>query len=89
METWKRIHDLTEQTPLHSDPETWFAQMTVSTLPADTDIIRLKQRLYDEFRIEIPLLDWHENKLIRLSVQGYNCKRDMDRLLFVLKNLLV
>ncbi|WKZ38950.1 MAG: aminotransferase class V-fold PLP-dependent enzyme [Anaerolineales bacterium] len=89
VETWERIHDLTEQTPLHPDPETWFAQMSVSTLPADTDIVSLKQRLYNEFRIEIPLLDWHGNKLIRLSVQGYNSRRDMDRLLFVLKNLLV
>ncbi len=89
VETWERIHDLTEQTPLHSDPKTWFAQMSVSTLPADTDIVSLKQRLYNEFRIEIPLLDWHGNKLMRLSVQGYNSRRDMDRLLFVLKNLLV
>lgn len=89
VETWERIHDLTEQTPLHSDTETWFAQMSVSTLPADTDIVSLKQRLYNEFRIEIPLLDWHGNKLMRLSVQGYNSRRDMDRLLFVLKNLLV
>jgi isopenicillin-N epimerase len=89
VETWKRIHDLTGQTPLHSDPEIWFAQMTVSTLPTDVDIVALKQRLYDEYRVEIPLIDWHGNKLIRLSVQGYNSSRDTDRLLFALKKLLV
>lgn len=88
VETWGRIHDLTGQIPLHSDPETWFAQMTVSTLPADTDIVTLKQRLYDEHRVEIPLIDWHGNKLIRLSVQGYNSKRDMDKLLAALSGLL-
>lgn len=89
VDTWKRIHELTGQAPLHSDPEIWFAQMTVSTLPADVDIAALKQRLYDEYRVEIPLIDWHGNKLIRLSVQGYNSSRDTDRLLFALKKLLV
>lgn len=88
VETWKRIHDLTGQRPLHIDPETWFAQMTVSTLPADTDIVIFKRRLYDEFRIEIPLIDWQGNKLLRLSVQGYNSKSDMDRLLGALSVLL-
>lgn len=88
VETWKRIHDLTGQAPLHSDPEIWFAQMTVATLPADVDIAALKQRLYDEYRVEIPLIDWHGNKLIRLSVQGYNSNRDMDKLLAALSGLL-
>jgi isopenicillin-N epimerase len=88
VETWKRIHKLTGQAPLHSDPEIWFAQMTVATLPADVDIAALKQRLYDEYRVEIPLIDWHGNKLIRLSVQGYNSKRDMDKLLAALSGLL-
>jgi isopenicillin-N epimerase len=88
VETWKRIHDLTGQAPLHPDPETWFAQMTASTLPVDTDIVTLKQRLYDEYHVEIPLIDWHGNKLIRLSVQGYNLKRDMDKLLAALSGLL-
>lgn len=88
VETWVRINDLTGLPSLHSDPETWFAQMSVSTLPADTDIVTLKRRLYDEYRIEIPLVDWHGNKLIRLSVQGYNSKRDMDTLLDALRDLL-
>src|SRR5688572_19690148 len=88
VETWHRIHQLTKQTPLHSDPETWFAQMTVVSLPAYIDIASLKQKLYDEHRIEIPVIEWNENKLIRLSVQGYNSKRDIDRLVQSLKKLL-
>ena len=88
VETWQRLHDLTGQAPLHSDPDTWFAQMAVATLPADSDLVSLKSRLYDENRIEIPLIAWNEKKLIRLSVQGYNSRRDMDRLLSALKKLL-
>ena len=74
--------------PLHTDPETWFAQMTVSSLLAQTDILWLKKKLYAEYRIEIPLIDWNEKKLIRLSIQGYNSKRDVNRLLNALKKLL-
>ncbi len=88
METWERIHQLTRMTALHPDPELWFAQLTVATLPADTDVAALKAKLYDGFKIEIPVLDWHGNKLIRLSVQGYNSRRDMDKLLDALGNLL-
>lgn len=88
LETWQRINALTGVTPLHRSAEGWFAQMIVSSLPTDTDIIEMKKRLYDEYRIEIPLIDWHGNKLIRLSVQGYNSKREMDKLLFALRQLL-
>lgn len=88
VETWQRIHDLTGLAPLHPDADNWFAQMTIATLPADTDLSALKARLYDEYRIEIPVIAWNERKLIRLSVQGYNSRRDMDKLLFALKALL-
>ena len=89
VETWQRINDLTRLAPLHRSAENWFAQMIVSPLPADTDIVEMKRRLYDEYRIEIPLIDWRGNKLIRLSVQGYNSKREMDKLLVALRQLLV
>lgn len=85
VQTWERVHDLTGCAPLHSDPETWFAQMSLLSLPANTDLPALKARLLDEYRIEIPVIAWNDKKLIRLSVQGYNTKRDMDRLLFALK----
>ncbi len=62
--------------------------MSLISLPADTDLAALKARLYDEFRIEIPVIEWNKNKLIRLSAQGYNSKRDMDRLYAALKKLL-
>jgi isopenicillin-N epimerase len=88
VETWYQIHQVTKQTQLHSDPETWFAQMAVASLPVDADIVLLKQKLYDEYRIEIPVIEWNKNKLIRLSLQGYNSKRDTNRLIHALKKLI-
>lgn len=88
VETWQRINALTGLAPLHRSADGWFAQMTVSPLPAGTDIIELKRKLYEEDRIEIPLIDWHGIKLIRLSVQGYNSRRDVEKLIAALNRLL-
>ncbi|HEX6270770.1 MAG TPA: aminotransferase class V-fold PLP-dependent enzyme [Anaerolineales bacterium] len=75
-----QICQLTGLGPLHSGADGWFCQMIAAPLPMDTDITALKAQLYDEFHIEVPLIDWNGNKLIRVSVQGYNTKRDIDRL---------
>lgn len=84
------ICNLTGMTPLHASHQSanWFAQMTSAPLPANTDIAALKIRLYDEHKIEVPLITWNNHKLIRVSVQGYNTKKDVDQLLKALSVLL-
>ena len=75
-----RICELTGLPPLHTEADSWFRQMVAAPLPIDTNITVLKTRLYDEYQIEVPLIDWNGNKLIRVSVQGYNSKHDLDQL---------
>ena len=84
----QQICELTGLLPLHSDLEGWFRQMIAAPLPADTDIASLKKRLYDEHGIEVPLVEWNGNKIIRVSVQGYNTQRDVDKLCHALSLLL-
>lgn len=84
----KRIVDLTNIASLHSRSDVWFGQMATALLPANTDVPRLKHRLYEEYRIEVPVHEWNGNKLIRVSVQGYNSKRDVDKLIDALSILL-
>ncbi len=83
-----RISDLTGLAPLHSQSEKWFAQMASALLPADTDTVALKSLLYKEHRVEIPLTKWKDKKLIRVSIQAYNSKEDVDALLNALSVLL-
>jgi isopenicillin-N epimerase len=83
----QRICELTGLAPLHAQPDGWFAQLVTAPLPADTDIVALKSRLYDEYRIEIPLIAWKDKKLIRISIQGYNTRKDVDRLLEALSDI--
>jgi len=87
-EAQRVICEITGLSPLHPQGDSWFGQMITAPLPADTDIVTLKTRLYDEYCIEVPLVDWNGNKLIRVSVQGYNTRRDIDKLCHALSFLL-
>jgi len=57
------------------------------TFANSTNLIELKARLYDEFRIEIPTILWNGRKFIRVSVLGYNTRREVEMLIDALKKL--
>ena len=66
----------------------WYAQVATAPLPGATDLVKLKSRLYDEYAIEVPLMEWKGHKLMRVSIQGYNSRRDAERLHEALIHLL-
>jgi len=51
------------------------------------DHAQVKNRLYDEFRIEVPIIYWDGKPFIRISIQVYNSREDVDRLLDALSSL--
>jgi isopenicillin-N epimerase len=79
--------ELTGIVPLVADDPRWFTQMATMPLPP-CDTVALKERLYDEFRIEIPVTHWGDVPCLRVSVQGYNTRSDIDRLLGAVEKLL-
>jgi isopenicillin-N epimerase len=81
-----RIRQLTGLRSMYSN-DAWFAQMVSVKIPFDTDVHALKIRLYEGFHIEVPVMKWNDNKLIRISVQGYNTANDIDALLIALQEL--
>jgi isopenicillin-N epimerase len=83
----QRVTELTGLPPLSPDSAEWYRQMVAVPLP-DCDIDTLKKRLYDEYRIEIPLLLWNGMPLIRASFQAYNVRQDIDRIVGALADLL-
>ncbi len=59
-------------------------QMRAFALPP-CDGRALGRRLFDRWRIEVPVIAWNGRSLLRVSVQGYNTDRDLDALLRVLE----
>jgi isopenicillin-N epimerase len=83
-----RICELTGLEPLYPIDSNFYYQMAIAPLPAESDLVALKARLYDEFKVEAPLVQWQDRKFVRISVQGYNTQADIDALLAGLRSLL-
>jgi isopenicillin-N epimerase len=80
---------LPQISPVESgDGYRWFRQMAVAPLPQGIDGKTLKRRLYDEYRVELPVTWWDEQPFIRVSFQGYNTRNDLEALMSALENLL-
>ncbi len=87
-EVMEQISSLTGLTPLYSPASEFFHQMGTVPIPRMLDINELKQRLYEQYRIEIPCIEWNGQHFLRISVQGYNTAQDLDALVVALKDLL-
>ena len=83
----EQICDLTNMAPLYPLDSNFYSQMGIAQLPT-SDLAALKRRLYDEFRVEVPLVQWGDRQFLRISIQGYNSQEDIDALLNALKVLL-
>ena len=84
----RRCHELARETlhrlasrhglaPMSRDDD--YAQMVAIPVPHQ-DAEALRVRLFDESRIEIPVTQHGGRTFVRLSVQGYNGRDDLERL---------
>lgn len=80
------IGELTGLPFLSPDSPEWYAQMAAFPLPA-CGAEALQHRLYDEHRIEVPIVDWNGHQLVRVSIQGYNSQQDVEALVKALSTL--
>ena len=86
-EARQRIADLTGLEPLTADSSEWYSQMCALPLPP-CDAELLKRRLYDEYRVEVPITVWRDHPVLRVSIQAYNTPEDVDALIDALRVLL-
>ncbi len=87
-QTLEAISEITHLPPLYNNFSTLQQQMGSAQLPANTNIALLKNRLYEEYKVEVPLIEWQNRKLIRVSIQAYNSNMDSQILLDALQKLL-
>jgi isopenicillin-N epimerase len=85
-DTAARLRELTGLEPL-SSPEFSAPQMIAMPIP-ECDPKQIHAQLWERYKIEIPVFQWQDHFIARLSVQGYNSKPQMDYLLEALTELL-
>jgi isopenicillin-N epimerase len=85
--TRKKIDSITRLDPVCPDSTSWINQMFVNRLPTCIESNLLKKKLLEDFKIEIPLITWNDQKFIRTSIQGYNTERDTASLLYALESI--
>lgn len=82
-----RCHDVLAAIELPYSPLTNdFVQMRGFALPLDTDGPALKKWLYDNHRIEVPIVETTNGWSMRVSVQAYNDRTDLDALVAALSD---
>ena len=83
------LSGLPQISPVESAPDyRWFRQMAIAPLPRGIDGVELKRRLYDEFRVEVPITGSIDQPYLRVSFQGYNTRDDLESLMAALEELL-
>jgi isopenicillin-N epimerase len=83
----KEVHQLIKNdSMIKSNPWKWLGQMYSFEIDYD-DSISLKNEFINNYKIEIPIVKWKDKTLMRISLNGYNTEKDVDKLLsFFLKN---
>ena len=68
-------------------PNSWLGQMASIPLPVeDADVF--KKKLLNSYKIQVPVFQWEGNAYLRYSIQAYNSKSDLEKLLSAVKELL-
>ncbi|WP_240229971.1 aminotransferase class V-fold PLP-dependent enzyme [Devosia lacusdianchii] len=85
-DTARRLGEITGLPPI-SSPEFSAPQMVSMPIP-ECDPVDIHDRLLERHNIEIPVLKWKDGHFVRVSVQGYNSKAQMDLLIEAVTELL-
>jgi isopenicillin-N epimerase len=84
---YERLRALPGVEPASESAGPMFRQMVSVLLPPTADP-ELQQKLFASHSIEVPVNDWHDGRLLRISVAAYNDRGDLDRFLDALAPLL-
>ena len=83
----RRLVELTGQSPLAPDSPDWYGSMAQVPLP-DGEAAPLQQRLWEEYRIEAPIVAWNDRRWIRVSCHLYNTREQITYLIDALRHCL-
>ena len=79
------IDSITGMSSIYGKDQDNSLQLGVAELPKELQPDKLQSWLYENFKIEIPVIDWEGHWFIRPSVQGYNTEGDLELLVSALQ----
>lgn len=82
------VTQLTGSPSAYSEDSQQFSQMAIAPLPPIRNISEFQSQLHQQYKIEIPCIQWNGHHFIRISVQGYNTALDIELLSQALAELL-
>jgi isopenicillin-N epimerase len=82
-----KLHDLTGLESAYAS-DALYQQLAISPLPKIADLNAFKNKLYDDYCVEIPMTEYKDQQFVRISVQGYNTKEDISRLVGAVREML-
>lgn len=82
-----RLSAYSDRPFLVPDSRQWYGCMALVPLPPGPDVA-LQQQLWEQFRIEVPIISWQTQRFVRVSCHLYNTQDDIDRLHSALGELL-
>lgn len=80
MQAWTELPGISPNSP------TWLGQMVTCPLPP-CDVLEVKNRLYDEYRVEMPVYDFQGQPYLRFSFQAYNSESDLNTAIGALRHI--
>lgn len=87
LENYQKFCDLVNTKPICPISKEFLGQM--ASVPIKTDEpIKLKELLFDKYKIEIPVMPLNEDIYLRYSINGYNSQADLDTLYEALQDII-
>ena len=82
------IESMTGLPSIYGENREKFIQIAAAEIPENWQPGSLQEWLYQEHKIEVPVIDWESRWFIRPSIQGYNSKEDIKVFLNAIKDYL-
>jgi isopenicillin-N epimerase len=71
--------------PLSPLSTEWFMQLVSIPLPQGVNTGELKTKLYERYRIEVPLVEWSGKPYVRVSAQAHTRDEDIEQFIQAIK----
>ncbi len=80
MQAWTELPGISPNSP------TWLGQLVTCPLPP-CDVLEVKNRLYNEYRVEMPVYEFNGQPYLRFSFQAYNTESDLNTAIGALRHI--